>query len=293
MRKFLLFLSVFYWMCFGMHPALAAHRSQEPETRLKDRYDLGEILVKCADYCERIKDMAFHFVCHENITEQINSYDKKRVLKQIGSASGLYEVTELKLRKSEQNTFVYDYQMIKKGDDIQEKRILLKENGKEKHQENARLKLKRYWAEYLVFGPVGFLSKSWQPHFQYEIVGQEEIDGKRALILSAVPNAPREDNYNFGMIWVDAEGYIILKIQWDQRSIKDFDENLTSSIGDLKRNVTWTVEYGLEKKGVRFPSEQTIEETYIIHTGSKYQKYLASILYDRYKFFTVETQIKY
>lgn len=101
------------------------------------------------------------------------------------------------------------------------------------------------------------------------------------------------DNYNFGKIWVDAEDSSILQIQWDQRSIKDFDENLASSIGDLKRNVTWTVEYGLEIKGVRFPSEQTIEETYIIHTGSKYQKYLASIFYDRYKFFTVETQVKY
>ncbi|MGD8535579.1 MAG: hypothetical protein PVF66_06980, partial [Candidatus Aminicenantes bacterium] len=120
---------------------------------------LKNILKKTAAYCERLKKMALYFVCHENIEEKIYFYTRRKVFvsKDLESSTPLQKVN-LRQRRMKRSTYVYDYQMIKKGDKEQEKRILLKEGRKEKHVENAELKIRGYKAKFLVYGPVGFLS---------------------------------------------------------------------------------------------------------------------------------------
>lgn len=260
---------------------------------VSDRPQLEQILAKTGEYCSRLKKMAFDFVCKENIKETTNIFQRKKVLKRTESSSDLMEVTELSLRRARNKTLLYDYQMIKKGDKIEEKRILLEENKRKKNEKDAQLKIQRYWAQYLVFGPAGFLSKSWQDGFRYSLVGEDVIDGKKTIIVQASPSSLRDENYNFGKIWVDAENSSILKIEWDQKSIQNFKEEVDSSIGDLKRTVTWAVFYGMVKNGIRFPSRQIITEHLISHTGQKHIKYKVTIDYEDYKFFTVETDVKY
>jgi hypothetical protein len=201
-------------------------------------------------------------------------------------------ITELKFKRTRTTTYLYDYQMVKKGEMGFEKRILLKENKRNKHQENAQLKLKRFAAKYLVYGPIGFLSQYWQDHFDYEIIDQETIDGHAAILIEIVPNSLREENYSFGKVWVDTRDYSILKIEWDQRSIKNIEDTVESRAGHLKRSVIWGAIYGEEKNGIRFPSRQYIEETFTSLSGRKYTKYTVDIIYDNYKFFTVETNVK-
>ena len=215
---------------------------------------LNEILKKTSDYCEKLKKMALDFVCHENIEENIYSYKKTETYaaKDYKSATPISQIS-LKLKNSKKNIYLYDYQMIKKGDKQEEKRILLKENNKDKHVENAELKIKGFKAQYLVYGPIGFLSKYWQRHFNYEIIGQDEINGKMAIVISATPTKLREENYNFGKIWVDENDFSILKIEWDPRYIKGYKEKASTGI---KRTLTWAVFYEFEKNNVRFPSRQ-------------------------------------
>lgn len=261
--------------------------------RENNQSKLNEILEKTTIYCERLKKKALFFVCHENIKEKTNHYDRKRVYRRIESSGEHVWTTDLKLRRAKTNSYLYDYQLIKKEKEIKETRILLKENGKEKHEKNAKLKIKRYTSKFLVYGPVGFLSRYWQQHFNYELISQDCIDGKKAVVISAVPKAPREENYNFGRIWVDEDDFSILKIEWDPKSIKNYEEKIPSSIGDLKRNLTWTVSYGVEKKGIKFPSKQFIEEVITSHADKKHPKYIVNIIYENYKFFTVETEVKW
>ena len=134
---------------------------------------LKNILKKTAEYCEKLKKMALYFVCHENIEEKIYFYKKTiiYVSEDFASSTPLPKAN-LKQRRMKRRTFVYDYQMVKKGDKQEEKRILLKENKKEKHVENAKLKIQGYKSKFLVYGPVGFLSYYWQNHFTYEIIDQ-------------------------------------------------------------------------------------------------------------------------
>jgi hypothetical protein len=201
--------------------------------------------------------------------------------------------TQLQLRNVKDKTYVYDYQMIRRGDEREEQRTLLRENNKKRNKANTKLELQRYYAQYLVYGPVGFLSYYWQSHFNYTLLGTESLDGRETLKIEAVPRSEREENYSFGTIWVDKSDYSVVKIEWDPRSLPGYNEDVDSSIGNLKREVSWNVTYGVGKNGIRFPSLQTLEETLISHTGKRFPKYRVAISYENFKFFIVETEIKW
>ncbi len=263
----------------------------QKETAGVNQAKLKNILKKTAEYCERLKKMALFFVCHENIEEKIYFYNRTRVYvsEDHESAAPLQKVN-LKQRRMKKSTYVYDYQMIKKRDKEEEKRILLKEGKKGKHVENAELKIRTYKAKFLVYGPVGFLSYYWQNHFNYEISGQDEINGTKAIIISASPTESREENYYFGKIWVDEKDFSILKIMWDAKILEGYEEK---AFPGVTKSLSWEVFYEVEKNGVRFPSRQLIKDIYLTEAGKQHPRFLTTFVYDNYKFFTVETEIQY
>ncbi len=287
MAKTALFFLLFFCM---VGPGVFLH--SQPKSTQAETDKLGEILKKTEKYSERLKKVVFDFVCHENIREKVFLYNKKMVTKMIDGTGGRFLVTELKFKRTKTKTYLYDYQMVRKGEEGFEKRILLQENKRNKHQENAQLKLQRFAAKYLIYGPVGFLSKYWQDFFDYKIIGEDTVEGRSAILIEIVPNSFREENYSFGNVWVDKVDYSILKIEWDQRSIKNIKDTVESRAGDLKRKVVWGALYGVEKNGIRFPSRQYIEETFISLSGKKHTKYMVDIVYDNYKFFIVETEVR-
>jgi len=93
---------------------------------------------------------------------------------------------------------------------------------------------------------------------------------------------------------VDEKDCRILKIVWDPRSISDFSPRVPTDAGsELMRELEWHVEYGVEKNGILFPSRQVIQEVLVSSTGRRYTKYTVTVRYKNYKFFTVETGVKY
>ena len=57
--------------------------------------------------------------------------------------------------------------------------------------------------------------------------------------------------------------------------------------------ITQIMEFGLKKNGIRFPTRYVIEEAYIKKNNKKIVHSETIVLYKDYKFFTVETEIKY
>ena len=149
----------------------------------------------------------------------------------------------------------------------------------------------RVSVRYLVFGPVGFLSRAWQPYFNYVLAGRDKVDGQKAIILAASPVKAREENNYSGRIWVSESDYSILKIEWEPGSIPGFVDRVVSEVGTLRRKMTMTTVYGTVKNKIRFPSTQVIEERYIMGVDKEYVKYRAEYRYDRFKYFTVETAV--
>jgi len=257
---------------------------------VKSQEELSKILEKTGDYCEKVKKMALFYVCKEKIVKKRYFYKTETYRKTL---QGAWK-SRLKVKGTKKNTYTYDYQLIKKEDELKERRILLEEDGKKKLEENAELKMVKYVSKYLVFGPVGFMSKYWQDYFDYKIVGKDKVEGKEAIILNSFPISAIEENDNYGWIWVDEGDFSILKIEWDPKSIKDYEEELIPSpIGDLKKKIIWSVSYGIEKNGVRFPSKQLIQEFLINKEDEKFIHGETLFNYVDYKFFKVEVDVKY
>jgi hypothetical protein len=257
-----------------------------------DQARLPDIMRTAADYCERLKNMALYFVCHETILEKTYEFGKTILFKRSADKPPrLLTLEDLKTSKTVKRSYRYDYQMVKKGDRFDEKRDILEKNGKKRHDKNVQPETLRMTAKFVVFGPVGFLSKAWQPHFRYEIAGIDILGEKRAIVIRATPREVVEENYCFGRIWIDETDSSILQIEWEPGSIAGLKDTVASPIGELKRRVTWTVTYDVVKNAVRFPGSQLIKETYITKNGKVHTKYEAGYVYDSYKFFTVETEV--
>jgi hypothetical protein len=268
---------------------LSAPAADQTPAANSDASALPGILKAAGDYCEVVKGMALNFVCLERIREQENFFTR-------GTGSSRNSPDAIKRAKSKTRTFAYDYQIVKSKDDVRESRMLLEEDGRKRHEENAELPTLKFSGRNLVYGPVGFLSRYWQSYFTYEIVGREEIGGRKAIVIRAAPKTEREENNNRGRVWVDASSHQILRLEMEPPNTGPADVvvgNDSAAVGaDFRRQLTWTIDYGIEKKGVLFPSRQTIRETYVSDTGFSVVKREVVFDYSDYRYFTVEVEIK-
>lgn len=115
--------------------AVLFHASVFSEVRCLDfpQIDLSEILKKEAEYCRKLEGSVLDFICLEEITEKINqSKDIKMDQPSLGGMTdGVWSREKAVIPASKiRRTFLYDYQFIRKDNQIKESRTLLEENGK-------------------------------------------------------------------------------------------------------------------------------------------------------------------
>lgn len=260
---------------------------------------LNRVLSQTGKYCEKLKNSVLDFVCVEEIKEKID-YSKddpsqNHRSKMFRSMDGMMSETKrAKVSSIKTNKYLYDYQLMKKGGQTYEKRILMEENGKSRREENAQLKLETFWHKFVVLGPVGLLSKYWQEHHDYKIIGNKKYRGKKALVIEAIPKNPDETSHLHGKIWVDETDSSILKIEWDVKSTGNYEkiEEFAMRINAEPR-ITMISEYDVEKNGIRFPSRYSVREAYYSRSGRTFARSEITVTYEEYKFFTVDTEIKY
>ena len=258
--------------------------SQEEESK-----NLTETLDNCAAYCEKLANASLFFVCTERIKEARYEYVFPRYTRNPFA------------RKVEENNYTYDYQLMTKGNRIEEKRILLEENGKKKNEENAQLKTRMFYSKRSVFGPVGLLARVNHDKYDYEVVDEESVHGRGAVVLEATPKSEMRDMPNYGKIWVDKEDYSILKIEVAEESLVGFkkvkETSKFKSTPMISVTHYYTEVYKTDKNQViRFPSQTVfLCEKYLYKRGYREKVITAKIeyIYDCYKFFTVDVDVKY
>ena len=92
---------------------------------------LPKILAETGAYCEKLKTMALNYTCAETISEKIAEFAIRISRKFSPEGEGVDGFMDgLRVDKTVRNSFVYDYQMIKKDDTFTEKRDLLEEFGR-------------------------------------------------------------------------------------------------------------------------------------------------------------------
>ncbi len=289
MKNWRRFFSVLFFVFFS-----AQIFSQTDDVKTSDQEELEIILEKCAEYCERVKSIAMFYVCQEEIKDKTNFYRTTDTLRT--TPYGITEIVpgkSLKLKRTRKSSYLYNYQLINKEEELQEQRTLLKKNNRKKNIKNAELEI-RFNAKYLVYGPVGFLSQYWQNFFSYKIIGQESLGEIQATIIRATPKPNNKDNWNFAKIWINERDRSILQIEWGSGSIDDFGgKNIASMSGDFRTDTIVRATYLIEKNGVRFPSRQLIQEFLVSESGKRYLRHEMTTIFNDYKFFIVETEVKY
>src|SRR5512136_1852680 len=123
-----------------------------------DQSPLPRVLKAAADYCRMFANASLNYVCLEEITEV--SYSPYRVAPRPTPFA------------RNVNHLLYDYQLIKTGEKVQEKRVLLK--------------VKRFPYDYIILGPM-LVNEYWQSMHDYRIVGREKTGKASCLVLEAVP----------------------------------------------------------------------------------------------------------
>ena len=254
---------------------------------------LARVLERTKEYCAKLERAALDFTCIEKIEERTYSMNEDAPEGAAANPVGMAYNYKPANTPYYANTYVYDYQFVRKGSRKAENRVLIEENGRKKKNKDAVLTTATVRVENALFGPIGLLGAAAQDLHEYRIVGEETEKGERVLVLEATLKATLDRVHCTGRIWVGEDDASILKIAWDQTSVGNFEIiQETAKKMNAEPRLTSVTEYGQEKNGLRFPSKDTTEEGYLKH-GRVQVRSLTTILYKDYKFFTVETQVKY
>jgi len=266
--------------------------SQTASSKMSDQEELEIILEKSAEYCERLENVSLYFVCREEIIEKILR-SGTRARGTSGGWGGSNGWRNSALPPVVRNKYIYDYQLLKKGNSKIEQRNLLKENGQERNDLDVPLKTKRFRHKFIVFGPKGLLGREQQKNYDYKILKEVNYKKEKAVVLEAVPKFQQKYNAIYGNIWIRKKDFAILKIEWEQESIENYDEIEKTAEGlNALPSIIFISEYGFEKNKIRFPNKYSVKELYV-RVGMRLTLSTTTVIYDNYKFFIVDTKVKY
>lgn len=271
--------------------------------------ELKKILEQGAAYAEHLSGAAMDFVCEETIkTTNYALYLPEKTAaagtKTSVSSSGAGELIMVIDRprilarnsyETKTNRFVCDYQMIKKGERVEERRILLKENGKSVENAHKSLDDKQYAVLRPLFAPLAVLAAEKQKFYDFRFAGDETMEGRPAAVIEAVARPGAVTGTPAAKIWIDRESFRILQCETQGLPVEGYESVFeeASKIG-ISPVGTMTTTFGEAKNGVLFPSRVSLRIDYPVNAWGigKRAKVETDIRYGKYKFFTVDTENK-
>lgn len=284
MREFLFILLI---LISGM-PASGPARQTPEEAKL------AGILVKAQDYCRRLDKAALDFICTEYVEEEVNRASGPKVTTvtapPVVMGDGKMRAVPAPVDSFRTTYYLYDYQFIRKGTEVTERRDLMEKNGKKISREDAVPETKHFKFRDILFGASQLLGEGALPRHDYQIVKDDKIKGEPVVVIACAPKAEFAGKILAGRASVRAGDGAVLRIDWDPASFGAYSEVLAvAEKFKMDPAVKSFTEFGMEKNGVRFPSRDVTEEAY--GTGRfKFIRSTTSIQYKGYKFFTVETE---
>jgi hypothetical protein len=255
--------------------------------------DLAAILNKTAQYSNKLENVIFDFTCLEEIKETIDPllddlkpYEMATDWTRVPPGAG----QPLKIKTS----YNYDYQCIREGGKIREKRVLLEENGKKKNVPNSELQTASFVFGNALLAPVSLFAEWNQPYYDYSMGGIEKVNRIPAVIIEVKPKSGAGDaRCSYGKAWIDPATADILRIEWRDTHVDNWDQLEKRGKRFFRTpRVTLHSELKIEKNGVRFPNAFNIEEAYVDEKGRAFVRSKVEVVYKDFKFFTVEVDIK-
>jgi hypothetical protein len=275
---------------------LAGQEIQTPGSALPS---LASIISSAREYCVKLERAALDFVCVEEIEERLDlSLDDRASLERTAKATPKDPATQLSPRSrlmirrnpKQKNTFLYDYQFVRREKQVEEKRVLLKKNGRKADPQEAAPLLSAFNYSDVLLGPVRLLDEKFQAFYSYRLQGLDSVSGMDAWILEVAPRVAGVSQYLGGRIWLKRDDSSVLRIEWDPTTFGHYEEIVArAAIFKAQPEVRSVTEFAFEKNGVRFPSSDLTEEAYRGVDGKLFIRARTIIAYKEYKFFMVET----
>ncbi len=269
--------------------------------------EMKRVLRLGAAYCRRLSEAALDFVCQETI----RSLDcalylpEKTVAEEIKTTTtpaggGEYIKTATRRAALGRNPFrtrsyrfTSDYQMIRKEGRTTERRTLLESNIKGATPGASPPDEKRYASLKPLFAPLDVLAADRQELYDFRLLRQDKLRGRTVAVIEAIARSGATSRIPTARIWIDPDSSQILRCETHGLPVEGyefvFDE--ASRIG-LSPLGTMTADYEEEKNGVLFPSRVSLLIEYLVPQWGvgKRIRVDTQIRYDKYKFFTVDTE---
>ncbi len=169
---------------------------------------LDQILTETAAYSAKLESAILDFVCIEKVQETTFQQPGGRFW------------TPRRLRTMQHKS---DYQLIRNEAKSEELRRPIEPDGILPDTANAYIKANRFLYEKAVLGPVGFIGRRAQPFYEYELLGEDKVLGRRAFHLRSRPIGNPPAPINYGEIWIDAATFAVLRIEADPRIINGYE----------------------------------------------------------------------
>jgi hypothetical protein len=252
-----------------------------PNPEFQRARNLDEILTLASQYCHRLETSVLDFVCLEEVEETVFIPFRFR-----NSAIP----SDVQVRR-----IVYDYQFVRK-ESIVEKRVPRQANGITHETAVAEKAPVRIYHSRVVFGPIGLLGSAAQAKHSYRIVGREKLWDEEVVKIEAVPKNVAEADWLWGTAWIEPSTGAVLKIEWEARSIGNFQwaQEEAGKINAVPM-LSFVSEYGFQNNGLRFPSQFSAQESYRRRNTrsslSIVDKSTTMVEYKDYRFFTVGTEV--
>jgi hypothetical protein len=269
-----------------------------------DLFLRGLVLKRVREYCRRLERAALDFVCYEEISETLDTSRESqkaavridpRMTSGVGGVgrmglSGRPFTFEPSTPRKGDHRYLIDYQFVRKEGRVEEKRILLEEDGKKVRRKESPAQMSVFSCSDMLLMPVKLLDEKVEEFYSYRILREDDLAGTKVWILDISPRLSI-DGYLGGQLWISQADFQVLKIEWDPTTFGRYEairQNAARYQGSAA--VTSFTEFGVEKNGLRFPSRDETEEAYLNAAGEKFVRSRTQVTFTNYRFFTVETE---
>ncbi|MGD2093070.1 MAG: hypothetical protein PVH61_43310 [Candidatus Aminicenantes bacterium] len=267
--------------------------------------EMTRILQGAADYCQQLKQSAFHFYCREKILETrnplTNSGPQSRARRKLTAREkGNYALRDMRDTAFTQvKSYVFGYRLIKQGDQIKEERDWISSGDNVKVHRDQVVKTNAFFSEKAVFAPITNLDRTRQEKYNFQFIRFDERNGRPAAVIEALPKDPVETATIYGTLWIDTEDFSILKIEADPKSIRGY-KALKELAQKLRTRLylSMEIDFDRQQKGIRFPTKISFLEKYkggrIIYGYQRakgWERTRTEFTYSHYRFFDVKTEV--
>jgi hypothetical protein len=279
----------------------------KPENALNsvDGDGLPGILQGVADYCERLKQSAFHFYCREKILETRQPLtaaekDDPNISYNAMRLGTVRTMDEMRTKVYTQvKHYLFGYRLIKRGGVIDEERDYISSQDNVAVTRDQVIKTNAFFSEKAIFAPITLLDRSRQDQYDYRLIKDDDLQGRRAAVITAVPKKGVETAAVYGKIWIDRDDYSVLRIEADPASLRGYkDLKALAKKLRTKLYLSLETEFALLRDGIRFPTKVSMLEKYkggrLISDfrGSQgWERTRTEFSYDDYQFFSVQTDV--